>query len=304
MGYEGGWSAWRTGSTWRRSCSCRLVWTIRGSGADFHSGRLKARRTRSWHDETQGGGLGDCRRARLPDGRTGRARRRTHRTHAPDLRERPPPAAPPARHYDTTAKAADGVIVRAGASPRAARPFRPSWSSRSALAARPSPVASRCRTGPSTALSGRVTGDLVQAKLAHVKAGDGEPVSDLADPRPDRAQVETDARANARALTKRTATLEPTMPGDPTASATFARLWVPTGSLARLDPTLASVGYNCRSRLTLHSDAIYGALHVFNASPSVTVHRGLSRLARARFPSTRARHAPRGGQWGGQDHRT
>ena len=57
--------------------------------------------------------------------------------------------------------------------------------------------------------------DLVQAKLVHVGAGDGEPVSDLADSRPDRAQAEADASARLRALTRRTAALELTVPGDP-----------------------------------------------------------------------------------------
>ena len=57
--------------------------------------------------------------------------------------------------------------------------------------------------------------DVSQAKLVHVKAGDGGPVSDLADPRPDRAQAEADAAARLRALTRRTATLELALPGDP-----------------------------------------------------------------------------------------
>ena len=53
-----------------------------------------------------------------------------------------------------------------------------------------------------------------QARLVHVKAGAGEPVSDLPDARPDRVQAEA-MPARLRALTRRTATLELTMSGDP-----------------------------------------------------------------------------------------
>lgn len=46
-------------------------------------------------------------------------------------------------------------------------------------------------------------------------AGDAGPVSDLADPRPDRPQAVADATARLRVLTRRTATLELSLPGDP-----------------------------------------------------------------------------------------
>ena len=53
------------------------------------------------------------------------------------------------------------------------------------------------------------------ASVAHVQAGDSEPVFMIRDLRPDRPQAIADAEAKLLELHRRTGTIELTMPGDP-----------------------------------------------------------------------------------------
>lgn len=194
-------------------------WTVRGTGTDFHAGRLKARRTRSWDDVTVGAvvmAIADDHehQAAVDEALAGEVIAHIDQTAESDLHL----LRRLARHYDAIAKVADGVVLfsRAGAGTAA------SGAEVSSIVVRP--------PGPrGETVSGRVSlsdrsmygavrasyWDVEQAMLVHVTAGDGTPVSDLPEPRPDRAQAEADAAARLRALTRRTATLDLSMPGDP-----------------------------------------------------------------------------------------
>lgn len=219
MGYEG--ALVRMGDYVHVETELQLLprrWTVRGSGADFHSSSIKARRTRSWDDTTLGGvvsavaaehGLRAAVQGQLAD----EAVAHIDQTAESDLhllRRR-------ARHYDAAAKVADGSIVfaRGGRRGRLRRrrlrdpgaSARPSG--RSGLGTRLALGQVEVRRGAGELL-GRVAGE-ARAREGRRRGAGVRPRGPAAGPRP----AEADAAARLRALTRRTATLELALPGDP-----------------------------------------------------------------------------------------
>ncbi len=126
------------------------------------------------------------------------------------------------RQYDATFKAVGGSLV-----------FAPRGSGRTALSGQTMPTVRLApgarRAGERSVLSARyavkgrprfgavVAGyqDVASASFVHVKAGAGEPVYEIREPLPDRAQAEAAAAARLGRFARQTKELDLTVPGDP-----------------------------------------------------------------------------------------
>lgn len=194
----------------------RLV--IRATGADLRAGSaLKAPRTRAWHDTT----IGDIVRqiaedrgytARVSDDVAAVAIAHADQTAESDLHF----LRRLALQVDAEARAVGQrlVFVRAGTGASASgadmpttivSPAAPPISARVSHRERPRYGAVRA-TWFAVPLGGPAT----------VKAGAGDPVMELPDPYPTRAEAETAAASRLRQLSRQAATLELSIAGDPT----------------------------------------------------------------------------------------